>query len=81
MLLTDDTYLDSVQTISGTGANHLGALFLSRFYQWNGPKVVYLSNPTWGVYMLSLTDICLSSHRPHPTYFSQPQSNLQERRH
>ncbi|KAJ8588910.1 aspartate aminotransferase [Rhizopogon salebrosus TDB-379] len=37
----------SVQTISGTGANHLGALFLSRFYQWDGPKQVYLSNPTW----------------------------------
>jgi hypothetical protein len=40
--------LISVQTISGTGANHLGALFLSRFYNWNGPKVVYLSDPTWG---------------------------------
>lgn len=37
----------SVQTISGTGANHLGALFLSRFYQWNGARKVYLSNPTW----------------------------------
>jgi len=38
----------SVQTISGTGANHLGALFLSRFYHWDGPKQIYLSNPTWG---------------------------------
>ena len=38
----------SAQTISGTGANHLGALFLSRFYKWNGPSKVYLSNPTWG---------------------------------
>ncbi|TDL27377.1 aspartate aminotransferase [Rickenella mellea] len=37
----------SVQTISGTGANHLGALFLSRFYNWNGPKQIYLSDPTW----------------------------------
>jgi len=37
----------SVQTISGTGANHLGALFFSRFYSFNGPKQVYLSNPTW----------------------------------
>ncbi|KAF8636592.1 hypothetical protein AX17_003403 [Amanita inopinata Kibby_2008] len=37
----------SVQTISGTGANHLGALFLSKFYRWtDGPKI-YLSNPTW----------------------------------
>ncbi|EGN95393.1 hypothetical protein SERLA73DRAFT_186351 [Serpula lacrymans var. lacrymans S7.3] len=37
----------SVQTISGTGANHLGALFLSKFYNWDGPKQVYLSDPTW----------------------------------
>lgn len=37
----------SVQTISGTGANHLGALFLSRFYHWDTPKQIYLSNPTW----------------------------------
>ncbi|KAI0341797.1 aspartate aminotransferase [Trametopsis cervina] len=37
----------SVQTISGTGANHLGALFLSRFYEFNGDKKVYLSDPTW----------------------------------
>ncbi|KAL1944607.1 hypothetical protein VTO73DRAFT_3037 [Trametes versicolor] len=36
----------SVQTISGTGANHLGALFLSKFYGWND-KRVYLSDPTW----------------------------------
>lgn len=38
----------SVQTISGTGANHLAALFLSRYYQFNGDKAVYLSDPTWG---------------------------------
>ncbi|KAF8628428.1 hypothetical protein AX15_003949 [Amanita polypyramis BW_CC] len=37
----------SVQTISGTGANHLGALFLSRFYKWTDEPTVYLSNPTW----------------------------------
>ncbi|TFK42688.1 aspartate amino-transferase [Crucibulum laeve] len=37
----------SVQTISGTGANHLGALFLSRFYKFNGAPKIYLSNPTW----------------------------------
>ncbi|KAF9264781.1 aspartate aminotransferase [Marasmius fiardii PR-910] len=37
----------SVQTISGTGANHLGALFLSRFYPWSEKKEVYLSDPTW----------------------------------
>ena len=40
----------SVQTISGTGANHLAALFLSRYYPSNGDKVVYLSDPTWGTF-------------------------------
>ncbi|KAK8120007.1 aminotransferase class I and II [Apiospora kogelbergensis] len=35
----------SVQTISGTGAVHLGALFLARY--WTGNKKVYISNPTW----------------------------------
>jgi aspartate aminotransferase, cytoplasmic len=44
----------SVQTISGTGANHLGALFLSRFYDWRGPKEVSVSDPTWGA--LSVDD-------------------------
>lgn len=41
--------MTSYQTISGTGAVHLGALFLSRFYHPSGPdaKKVYLSSPTW----------------------------------
>ena len=34
-----------MQTISGTGAVHLGALFLAKFYKGN--REVYLSNPTW----------------------------------
>ena len=46
----------SVQTISGTGANHLGALFLSKFYGWN-EKRVFLSDPTWGA--------CASTSIPH----------------
>ncbi|KAJ7582903.1 aspartate amino-transferase [Mycena floridula] len=37
----------SVQTISGTGANHLGALFLERFYSWGQNKQIWLSDPTW----------------------------------
>jgi len=37
----------SAQTISGTGANHLGGLFMSKFYKYNGDKKIYLSNPTW----------------------------------
>lgn len=44
----------SFQTISGTGANHLGSLFLSHFppsganVSTDGSKgVIYVSNPTW----------------------------------
>jgi aspartate/tyrosine/aromatic aminotransferase len=43
-----DDRVVSVQTISGTGANHLAALFLSRHYTWDGPSKIWLSNPTWG---------------------------------
>ncbi|KAG2228727.1 aspartate aminotransferase [Thamnidium elegans] len=34
-----------VQTISGTGANHTGALFLHQFYKKSNK--CYISNPTW----------------------------------
>ncbi|KAK2734654.1 Aspartate aminotransferase, cytoplasmic [Myotisia sp. PD_48] len=37
----------SLQTISGTGAVHLGGLFLSKFYPSNPLPSVYLSSPTW----------------------------------
>ncbi|KAK0453991.1 aspartate aminotransferase [Desarmillaria tabescens] len=37
----------SIQTISTTGANHLGTFFLSRFYRFNGEREVYMSRPTW----------------------------------
>lgn len=47
----------SVQTISGTGANHLAALFLAKFYQWNGPKQVFISNPTWANHKAILKNV------------------------
>ncbi|KAF2864383.1 PLP-dependent transferase [Piedraia hortae CBS 480.64] len=39
----------TVQTISGTGAVHLGALFLAKFYHPanEAAKAVYISTPTW----------------------------------
>ncbi|KAI9719356.1 MAG: Aspartate aminotransferase, cytoplasmic [Chrysothrix sp. TS-e1954] len=38
----------SMQTISGTGAVHLGALFMSKFYAPSHPNApLYLSAPTW----------------------------------
>ncbi|KAK0552507.1 Aspartate aminotransferase, cytoplasmic [Tilletia horrida] len=42
--------VSSAQTISGTGANHLGAVFLSKFYNFGkhgGERQIYISNPTW----------------------------------
>ncbi|CCJ30827.1 unnamed protein product [Pneumocystis jirovecii] len=36
--------VSSIQTVSGTGANHMGALFMSLF---NKGTVCYLSKPTW----------------------------------
>ncbi|KAG4300709.1 hypothetical protein PCK1_003138 [Pneumocystis canis] len=37
-------WVSSIQTISGTGANHMGALFMSLF---NKGATCYLSRPTW----------------------------------
>lgn len=62
---------DSVQTISGTGANHLGGLFLERFYvPWQGKskeeKVVYLSNPTWANHKAIFANIgCTTKDYPY----------------
>jgi aspartate aminotransferase, cytoplasmic len=45
----------SVQTISGTGANHLGVLFLAKFYGWEGgKKEMGLPRPTWGEFAKAL---------------------------
>jgi len=53
----------SVQTISGTGACHLGGLFLSRFYNPYGDSskkpTVYLSNPTWANHNQIFTNVGL----------------------
>ncbi|KAI4111139.1 MAG: hypothetical protein LQ339_000867 [Xanthoria mediterranea] len=37
----------SFQTISGTGAVHLGGLFLSKFYLRPNDQPIYFSSPTW----------------------------------
>lgn len=47
----------SVQTISGTGAVHLGALFLAKFYKGN--RTVYLSSPTWANHNQIFTNVGL----------------------
>ncbi|KAK5998550.1 Transaminase A [Cladobotryum mycophilum] len=47
----------SFQTISGTGAVHLGALFLAKFYK--GGRTVYVSNPTWANHHQIVTNVGL----------------------
>ncbi|KAI1075739.1 putative aspartate aminotransferase [Whalleya microplaca] len=47
--------ITSAQTISGTGAVHLGALFLAKFFP--GTKKVYLSNPTWANHNQIFTNV------------------------
>ena len=45
----DEGRVISVQTLSGTGANHLAALFFAKFYEFpTSKKEIYISNPTWG---------------------------------
>jgi aspartate aminotransferase len=52
--------VSSVQTISGTGAVHLGALFLAKFYKIQGAnRTVYLSNPTWANHHQIFTNVGL----------------------
>lgn len=48
----------TLQTISGTGAVHLGALFLSKFHP-SRPKI-YLSSPTWANHNQIFTNAGLS---------------------
>jgi len=47
----------SMQTISGTGANHLGASFFGRFRIFNGAEQIYLSEPTWGELQFALQSV------------------------
>jgi aspartate aminotransferase len=52
----------SMQTISGTGAVHLGALFLARFYP--AKSTIYASNPTWANHHQIMSNVQL----PQSTY-------------
>jgi aspartate/tyrosine/aromatic aminotransferase len=62
----------SVQTISGTGANHLGALFLAQQLQ---PRNVFISDPTWGnhhlIWELAAPDVV---QKKYPYYKASTQS-------
>ena len=54
----------SFQTISGTGAVHLGGLFLSRFYPRPAQQPILLSSPTWANHNQIFTNV----HLPIQTY-------------
>jgi aspartate aminotransferase, cytoplasmic len=58
----------TLQTISGTGAVHLGGLFLSKFLARPSPPTIYLSNPTWANHNQIFTNVDLSI-KQYP-YFS-----------
>lgn len=54
----------SVQTISGTGANHLGAAFLARHLK---PKHVWIGDPSWPNH-LTIWDLQGVTRRSYPHY-------------
>ena len=54
----------SFQTISGTGAVHLGALFLSKFYPRPSSQPIYFSSPTWANHNQIFSNV----HLPIKTY-------------
>ncbi|CRG91389.1 aspartate aminotransferase [Talaromyces islandicus] len=62
----------SLQTISGTGAVHLGALFLAKFHPRR--PTVYLSNPTWANHNQIFSNVGLAIDK-YP-YFSAQTKGL-----
>lgn len=64
------------QTVSGTGAVHLGALFLTKFYTPTHPaaKTIYASNPTWANHNQIFTNVGMSM-KSYP-YFDKKTCNL-----
>lgn len=64
----------SLQTVSGTGAVHLGALFLSKFYKPNSQRTSYFSDPTWPNHFQIFSNVGLS-HKTYP-YFSKQTKGL-----
>lgn len=54
----------SVQTVAGTGANHLGALFLSTHMK---PKNVWLSNPSWANHF-AIWEVAGVNYKTYPYY-------------
>lgn len=50
----------SVQTLSGTGANHLAALFFAKFYEFpTSKREIYISDPTWANHNAIISNVGL----------------------
>ena len=64
----------SLQTISGTGAVHLGALFLAKFYHKDQKRTVYFSDPTWPNHFQIFSNVGLE-YKTYP-YFSKQTKGL-----
>ena len=64
----------SLQTISGTRAVHLGALFLSKFYHPNTQRTAYFSDPTWPNHFQIFSNVGLP-YKTYP-YFSKQTKGL-----
>lgn len=64
----------SLQTISGTGAVHLGALFLAKFYKPNTERLTYFSDPTWVNHFQIFSNVGLA-YKTYP-YFSKKTKGL-----
>ncbi|RYO73445.1 Aspartate aminotransferase, cytoplasmic [Alternaria arborescens] len=64
----------SLQTISGTGAVHLGALFLAKFYKTKSQRTAYFSDPTWANHFQIFSNVGLE-HKTYP-YFSKKTKGL-----
>ncbi|KAI4143067.1 MAG: hypothetical protein L6R39_004718 [Caloplaca ligustica] len=69
-----DKRVTSFQTISGTGAVHLGGLFLSKFYQRPNNQPIYFSSPTWANHNQIFSNVNLPI-KPYP-YFSPQTKGL-----
>lgn len=69
-----DGRVASLQTISGTGALHLGALFLAKFYKTTSERTVYFSDPTWANHLQIFSNVGLA-YKTYP-YFSKQTKGL-----
>ncbi|OJD19039.1 hypothetical protein AJ78_00990 [Emergomyces pasteurianus Ep9510] len=64
----------TLQTISGTGAVHLGGLFLSKFHPAQPPPTIYFSSPTWANHQQIFSNVHLRT-ATYP-YFSPATKGL-----